>query len=103
MTAIGHNYGIGYPGFPFTGIAMMCLFCTVIGVFLSYITLKTQSCIPAILGHGAINGIAAIGIYFTSDGGNPFVGPAPTGFIGMIPAILLAVWLAFKLTKEKSQ
>ena len=99
LTVIGHNYGIGYPGFPFTGIAMMCLFCTVMGVILSYVTLKTKSCIPAILGHGAINGIAAIGIYFTYDGGNPFVGPAPTGIIGMIPFIIVALIMALQLAK----
>ena len=99
LTIIGHNYGLGYWGFPFTGIAMMCLFCIVLGVILSYVTLKTKSCIPAILGHGAINGIAAIGIYFTHDGGNPFVGPAPTGIIGMIPFIIVALIMALQLAK----
>lgn len=99
MTIIGHNYGLGYWGFPFTGIAMMCVFCTVLGVFLSYITLKTKSCIPAILAHGAINGIAAIGIYFTYDGGNPFIGPAPTGIIGIIPFVLVAIPMVIHLIK----
>ena len=101
MTIIGHNYGLGYWGFPFTGIGMMCVFCIVLGVFLSYITLKTGSCIPAILAHGAINGIAAIGIYFTHDGGNPFVGPAPTGIIGMIPFILVAIPMVIQLQRCK--
>ena len=100
LTIIGHNYGIGYWGFPFTGIAMMCVFCIVGGIFLSYVTLKTKSCIPAILTHGAINGIAAIGIYFTHDGGNPFVGPAPTGIIGMIPFIIVSIVIVIKLRKE---
>ena len=99
MTIIGHNYGLGYWGFPFTGIAMMCLFCITLGIFLSFVTLKTGSCIPAILGHGAINGIAAIGVYFTYDGGNPFVGPAPTGIIGMIPFILSAIPMVLYLKK----
>ena len=102
LTIIGHNYGLGYPGFPFTGIAMMCLFCVVVGIFLSYVTLKTNSCIPAILGHGAINGFAAIGIYFTNDGGNPFIGPAPTGFIGMIPFMIVAVFMVISLSKKRS-
>jgi membrane protease YdiL (CAAX protease family) len=102
LTAIGHNYGLGYPGFPFTGIAMMCLFCIVFGIILSYVTLKTNSCIPAIIAHGAINGIGALGIYFTRDGGNPFIGPAPMGIIGMIPAILLAVWMTRNLTKQEA-
>ena len=102
LTIIGHNYGLGYPGFPFTGIAMMCLFCVVVGIFLSYVTLKTNSCIPAILGHGAINGFAAIGIYFTKDGGNPFIGPAPTGFIGMIPFMIVAFFMVISLSKKRS-
>ena len=100
LTIIGHNYGLGYWGFPFTGIAMMCLFCITLGIFLSYVTLKTGSCIPAILAHGAINGIAAIGIYFTYDGGNPFIGPAPTGIIGMIPFVIVAVFMVLHLKKQ---
>ena len=99
MTIIGHNYGLGYWGFPFTGIGMMCVFCIVLGIFLSYVTLKTSSCIPAILAHGAINGIAAIGMYFTYDGGNPFIGPAPTGIVGMIPFILVAIPMVVYLKK----
>ena len=102
LTIIGHNYGVGYPGFPFTGIGMMCLFCTVMGVFMSYITLKTKSCIPAILAHGAINGIAAMGIYLTADGGNPFIGPAPTGIIGMIPFAITAIIMAIQLKKQRN-
>ena len=101
LTIIGHNYGLGYWGFPFTGIAMMCVFCIVLGVFLSYITLKTGSCIPAILAHGAVNGIAAIGIYFTFDGGNPFVGPSPTGIIGLIPFIIVAFFMVIALNKDE--
>lgn len=103
LTIIGHNYGLGYWGFPFTGIAMMCVFCTVLGIFLSYVTLKTRSCIPAILAHGAINGIAAVGMYFTHDGGNPFVGPAPTGIIGIIPFVLVAIPMMLQLKKRETE
>lgn len=102
FTIIGHNYGIGYWGFPFTGIAMMCLFCIVLGIFLSYVTLKTNSCIPAIIGHGAINGIAAIGMYFTTDGGNPFIGPAPTGFVGIIPFAIVSILMLMHLKESKT-
>lgn len=101
LTIIGHNYGLGYWGFPFTGIAMMCVFCITLGIFLSFVTLKTCSCIPAILAHGAINGIAAIGMYFTYDGGNPFIGPVPTGMIGMIPFIAVAVFMVLHLKKNE--
>lgn len=91
LTAIGHNYDVGYPGFPFTGIAAMCFFCIIVGIFLSYVSMKTKSCIPAVLGHGAINSIGSLGMYFTKDGGNPFIGPAPTGIVGAIPFIIVAV------------
>ena len=103
LTAIGHNYGVGYPGFPFTGIAAMCFFCIVMGIFLSYVSMKTGSCIPAVLGHGAINSIAGLGMYFTKDGGNPFVGPAPTGIVGAIPFIVVAViMLVFYFGKKEN-
>lgn len=91
LTAVGHNYGMGYPGFPFTGIAAMCIFCIVVGIFLTYVSMKTKSCIPAILAHGSLNSMGAIGTYFTKDGGNPFVGPAPMGIIGGIPFIIVAI------------
>lgn len=100
LTIVGHNYGLGYPGFPFTGIGMMCLFCITLGVFMSYVTLKTGSCIPAVLTHGAVNGFAALGIYFTHNGGNAFIGPAPMGIIGMIPFMILAVILTVKMMKD---
>lgn len=103
ITALGHNYGVGYPGFPFTGIAAMCVFCIVVGAFLSYVSLKTQSCIPAVLGHGAINSIAGIGLYMTKDGGNAFIGPAPTGIVGMIPFIIVGVILIIRYQSEKSK
>ncbi|MBR3972699.1 MAG: CPBP family intramembrane metalloprotease [Oscillospiraceae bacterium] len=102
LTAIGHNYGVGYPGFPFAGIGMMCLFCIVLGVFMSYVTLKTGSCIPAVLAHGAVNGIGAIGIYLTKDGGNPFIGPAPMGIIGLIPFMIVAMIMAIRLSRREN-
>ncbi len=104
LTAIGHNYGVGYPGFPFTGIAAMCGFCIVMGIFLSYVSMKTKSCIPAVFGHGAINSIAALGMYFTKDGGNPFIGPAPTGIVGALPFIVVAViMLVFYFEKKEKE
>ncbi len=101
LTIMGHNYGVAYPGYPFTGILAMCFFCTVLGVFMSYLTLKTQSCIPAVLAHGAINAFASIGIYFTVDGGNAFVGPAPMGVIGMIGFIVFDIFLIKAMIKIK--
>ena len=105
LTVMGHNYGVGYPGYPFMGIFAMCLFCIVMGIILSYVTIKTGSCIPAVIGHGTLNGFAAVSIYFTSlqNPYNVFLGPAPTGLIGGAGFILLAVVLLYHLNKEEKQ
>lgn len=103
LIALGHNYGTGYPGFPIVGILAMCVFCVVLGIILSYVTIRTHSCVPAILGHGMINGFASVGIYFTSleNPYNVFLGPAPTGLIGGAGFIAFAVFLLWKLYKEE--
>lgn len=103
LTAVGHNYGMGYWGFPFTGILAMCVFSTVLGTIFSYLTIKTGSCVPALLAHGAVNGIASIGVFYTTDGGNPFIGPAPTGIAGGIFFILAAVICAVLWMKEEKK
>lgn len=105
LTVMGHNYGVGYKGYPVTGILAMCVFCVVMGVILSYVTIKTGSCIPAVIGHGTLNGFASVGIYFTSlqNPYNVFLGPAPTGLIGGAGFIILAAVLLCLLYKEEKQ
>lgn len=103
ITALGHNYGFGYPGFPFTGIAAMCAFTIVLGIFFSYITVRSGSCLPAIFAHGMVNGIGQGPLMFSATGGNPFIGPVPTGFVGgafLIVAGGIALYLMMK--REKS-
>lgn len=104
LTAIGHNYGTGYPGYPVTGILAMCCFCIVMGVIFSFITIKTGSCIPAVIAHGSLNGFAPVAIYFT-DGKdiNAFVGPLPTGILGGSAFILCAAVMAVALLKGQRQ
>ena len=103
LTAIGHNYGTGYPGFPWTGIAMMCLFCVTVGTLLTWLTERTGSCIPAAVAHGAVNGTSSLGLLLTADGGNPFVGPMPTGIIGAVPWIAAAVLAGLWLVRRKEK
>ena len=99
----GHNYGMDYPGYPWAGIAAMCLFCIVVGVLFSYITLKTKSCWPAVFAHGMLNGTASIGVIFLADpmAYDRFVGPVPTGIIGAAAYILVAVWIVWKMRREE--
>ena len=103
LTIMGHNYGLGYRGFPFVGILAMCVFCVVLGTILSYVTIKTGSCVPAIIGHGTINGLASASVYFTSlqNPYNVFLGPMPTGLIGGAGFIALAAVILCQLNKEE--
>ena len=97
----GHNYGMGYPGYPWTGIGAMCLFCIVAGVILSYITLKAKSCWPAVFAHGMMNGTASIGVIFLADpmAYDRFIGPVPTGILGAAFYLLAALWIVWKMRK----
>lgn len=94
ITILGHNYGVDYMGYPVTGILAMCLFTTTLGIFMSYVTLRSGSCLPAVFAHGMINGCGSVGLMFSATGGNPFVGPAPTGIIGGAFFIVAAIVIA---------
>ena len=101
LIAMGHNYGFGYWGFPFTGILMMCAVCLVMGIFNSFVTIKSGSCIPAVLAHGAFNGMASVGVIFSLTGGNPFVGPAATGVVGGLGVIIVTLVMITALIKQE--
>jgi membrane protease YdiL (CAAX protease family) len=100
----GHNYGMNYPGYPWWGIISMCVFCIVAGTLFSYITLKTRSCWPAVLAHGALNGTASVGVIFLADpmAYDRFIGPVPTGIIGASAYIVVALWIVYKMRNEAS-
>ena len=40
LTCVGHNFGTDYPGFPYVGIIIMCLYCILLGGILTYVTEK---------------------------------------------------------------
>ena len=99
LTIMGHNYGLGYKGYPVCGILAMCCFCTGIGILFSWLFIRTGSVLPSVFAHGALNGFASFGIYFTKDGGNPFIGPSVTGIISGLPFIICAC-IVFKLLRD---
>ena len=99
----GHNYGYDYFLYPFSGIAAMILFCFSFGTILCYVTLKTGSCIPAVIGHGAINSFSAIGIYFSKSGGHLLFGPTPAGVLAGMPCLVAAVILIHFMKKDEQK
>lgn len=101
LTMLGHNYGTGYAGYPFLGIAAMTWMCCSMGVFLAFLTLKTGTCIPAALAHGFFNGCAAAGTLFSATGGNALVGPGATGVLGVAGFTVVSVVVLVSLRRRE--
>ena len=99
VIAMGHNYGTGYIGAPWLGIFAMIVFCIVLGSYLSYLVIKTQSVIPCAIAHSAINAFAGIGVCLYKGTANPFIGPSPTGIIGGSIFIIVGVYCYIKAGK----
>lgn len=93
VIVMGYEYGFDYPGFPWLGMLLFLLFTISAGTLLAWVTYQGRSIWPAVIGHGAINGIAAIAALFTSSNPKPLslLGPLPVGIIGMAGYLLLAL------------
>lgn len=99
IIAMGHNYGTGYVGAPWGGIFAMIVFCVFLGSYISYLTIKTKSVIPAGIAHSAINAFAGFGVLLCKGSVNPFIGPSPTGIIGGCIFILVGIYCYIKVSK----
>lgn len=95
IIAMGHNYGLDYPGAPWLGILAMTLFCVALGIVFSWAAIKADSVWPAVIGHGAVNGFAGVVTFFVK--GTPFtlLGPAMTGILSGLPLLILAAVIFF--------
>lgn len=95
IVAMGHNYGTNYPGAPWAGILMTVWVMFILGTFLGWATLRGGSVWPAVIGHGAFNGIAGIYVFFTQGAPNTLLGPSAAGLIGswMITVAALIIFL----------
>ena len=83
------------------GIAAMCAWCTVLAIFLSYVTIRTGSTFAAAIGHGAVNGTTNGVTLFSLSGGNPFVGPGPFGIVGGCAFIVVAALMLWDLHRRE--
>lgn len=94
VVCMGHNYGMGYPGFPAVGILAMVLACMAVSCWFALLRQRSGSVWPCALAHGAINATANLGLLFSSCGSTLF-GPTPLGLVAGIPLFVLgfASWL----------
>lgn len=90
---MGYNFGTEYFGAPFLGTLMMVWFTIVVGALLGWVTIKADSVWPAVIGHGALNGIAALSMLFLTGEPSTLLGPTPVGIIGGSGFTIIAVIL----------
>ena len=90
---MGYEYGFDYWGAPVVGPLLFLFFTVALAIFFGWLVIRGGSVWPSVLAHGAINGIAALGLYAIKGQPNMLLGPAPNGIIGGLPLIALAVFL----------
>lgn len=88
---MGYEYGFNYPGYPWAGPLLFLWVTLGLGIFLGWLTLHAKSIWPAVIGHAAINGIAAAAVLATTGHPNRLLGPLPVGIIGFMGFALLAI------------
>jgi membrane protease YdiL (CAAX protease family) len=98
----GFNYGSDYWGAPWSGILMMTLVCVVLGTWLAYVTIRSESILPAVIFHGAGNVIGEMAALVSFVSISPLLGPNPTGLIGMSGLLLGAMFLLTRLEGKRS-
>lgn len=98
----GFNYGSNYWGAPWTGILMMVQVCVVLGTWLAYVTIQSESILPAAIFHGAGNVIGEMAAFVSFMGISPLLGPTPTGIVGMSGLLVGAIILFVKLGRDQA-
>lgn len=91
IIAMGHNYSLSYPGAPWAGVFMMVWITVLFAALLGWVTVRSGSVWPAVIGHAAINGIAGLGAIFVRGQPNPLLGPLPVGVIGSLGFAVMAL------------
>ena len=100
VIAMGHNYGMGYVGFPIAGILTMTLACTAMSCWLCLLRQRSRSVWPCALAHGAFNAIANFGIAFCATG-QTLLGPTPLGLVAGIPLFAVGAFCLTRLSPSK--
>jgi len=84
-----------FPGTPII-VALVDLVakCSV-GVLLAWVTLRSGSAWPAAIGHGVVNATFGLSLYMLNGPMNRLLGPLPSGLIGVLGYLALALVLLF--------
>jgi membrane protease YdiL (CAAX protease family) len=87
--AQGHNY----PDHPVLGVALMTVFCILLGIIFGWMYLNTQSPWVVALGHASLNAWAGLPYLFLEPGFDTVLGGTLTSLPGFAGMGLFIVWL----------
>ena len=90
---MGYNYGFDYFGAPFLGPLVFLVFTIAASALFGWVTIKADNVWPAVIGHGALNGIAALSFLLMQGNPDTLLGPTPVGLIGGAGFIIIGVIL----------
>jgi hypothetical protein len=93
VIALGYNYGLDYPGAPWLGMLAFVWFTFTVGTIIGWVTLRGGSVWPAVIAHGALNGIANLPSLFVTGAPNPLLGPLALGLVAGLPITAVGIWL----------
>ena len=101
MVLAGYEYGFGYWGEPWLGMALFCVVCICFGTLLSLVYEKTGSIWAAAIAHGGINAVASAPMLILNitDPGQPTVGPLLVGIVPLLPVLAVTVLVLAKQAK----
>ena len=105
VIGMGLFYGKEYTGYPVLGCIGALLYCIVTGCCYSFLTLKTQTCIPAAFASSIVASIGTVGILFTKHPGklHAFISYYPNALPGGIGFLIAAAVIFYFLYKDKIQ
>lgn len=103
VIGIGLNYGKDYAGYPVVGCICTLIYCVVLGTIYAFLTIKTHSCIPAILANACVASMSGVGTLFMKDSESVgvFLNPMPTSIIGGIGFVVVAAVILCYFIKDK--
>lgn len=92
LIEMGQYYGTEYPGYPYTGMAVMLLICVALGCFYSWLMLHTGTVVAPAIASAVFQSVVSVAVYFcASDQYDPLFGPASVGLIGGLGVIAVGV------------
>jgi membrane protease YdiL (CAAX protease family) len=103
IIAMGYNFGTDYPGAPWSGLLGMVWFTIVVGIFFGWLTLKTGTIWPAVIGHAALNGWGQLNSLLVIGHPNTLLGPSAVGLIASLPLALLAGFLLLRSNDDPGE